>query len=114
LIAPLPSSQRRYSSTFSGFAFDHRVSEFINDIPSPPGGLNQSQMWQGETSRALRIPYWFVAVVALLAPSIWVYCAARRPRMPGLCPTCGYDLRVTPDRCPECGTVPEKKVVTAE
>jgi hypothetical protein len=50
------------------------------------------------------IPYWFPTPLAAVLPMAWI--ARRRLRRPHTCccPTCGYDLRATPDRCPECGT----------
>jgi len=56
-------------------------------------------------------PHWFIALSAAVLPASAAQRAFRRRRgragyRLGLCPVCGYDLRASPGRCPECGAVP--------
>lgn len=62
-----------------------------------------------EIIRGVIAPHWFWVISSAVVPMICAgrYCARRgrrhREKM-GLCLGCGYDLRASKDRCPECGT----------
>jgi hypothetical protein len=72
----------------------------------PEGGPDPKM--PGWRIRFVGVPHWFVAILCAVAgwPAgvRWLkrYLISRRPK-PGCCRKCGYDLRASPARCPECG-----------
>ena len=55
---------------------------------------------------SLWAPYWLlIGLVSLPALVVARRHSRRHRRAAGRCPACGYDLRATPQRCPECGAI---------
>jgi hypothetical protein len=54
----------------------------------------------------VQVPLYVFVIAFAILPGYWLLRRyRRRHRLKNeLCATCGYDLRATPDRCPECGT----------
>jgi hypothetical protein len=103
---PAPSSSRsrflaRRRLAFVEFVKTHSV---VND---PSGAVMN-------VTSDLYVPLWELAAVFSLVPAARaIHRSLARRRSPGLCDTCGYDLRASPERCPECGTVPQTQSAAA-
>jgi hypothetical protein len=119
-----PASARRYALAAEQVGYSHeRMAPKDNDLSAfdgsflgrrgfalilPPeshdtgsDGAYAHRFW-----RAL-VPSWFL-VLLLLMPAVLAIRRVGRTRarrVRGLCAACGYDLRETPERCPECGTI---------
>jgi hypothetical protein len=109
-----PLGLTKGSKTFEGFTLDSfRLSGFrqgsFRGTAREPSGVER----YGST---IEVPLWFILLVTSLplqARLLWRQWERHRYSMVGLCRKCGYDLRATPDRCPECGTIPKEAEAVA-
>jgi hypothetical protein len=107
-----------------------RVEREVNSVwwwttPTPPAGWH-FYYWSttgfivgtitdsyGRASWVVRIPWWFLLLVSVVYPTVWLRRRLRVRHAPDHCQVCGYDLRATPARCPECGTAVATKPAEA-
>jgi hypothetical protein len=87
----------------------------LGDDPGPNGTYVLATDLRGFLdSRFSRfnVPYWLLFALTAWLPAVRGLAVHRSRRLRayrrthGQCLQCGYDLRATPDRCPECGTIP--------
>ncbi|HEY8665191.1 MAG TPA: hypothetical protein VIL86_00940 [Tepidisphaeraceae bacterium] len=90
------SSSLTRAAAWFGFAIAH-----VTDTPG-----SRDRKFSISEHAGITFPAWFLALLFAILPTLWLrrWRIVRRRNRLGLCQHCGYDLRATPDRCPECGT----------
>jgi hypothetical protein len=84
--------------------------KFARNLSANPGGAMIQDL---NIVYSYAVSDWLLLLMFAVLPTLWVVRRAFTLRPPaGYCRSCGYDLRATPDRCPECGTVPAKAEIS--
>jgi hypothetical protein len=94
------------------FLWQHRAARTLSwDAPTHVWdriGFHYDSEWYTQNGFTTAGPLWFLFLMTVALPAAWLIRQRcyQKAQIGGRCPTCGYDLRATPDRCPECGAVP--------
>ena len=113
-VDPFEGQRRSCWGAWVWEVVDHKPSRLI------PGSTYREWMGFGSGDYAIgadparlfgrfwTVPHWSAALATAVLPMMSLVRWRRTRRAAvrlrrGLCPGCGYDLRATPDRCPECG-----------
>lgn len=91
------------------WSYERRPAETYQPFTSSNSIWNRLGFWHEEGDahgESWAAPFWPFAAGFGALPGLrlgrWIAAGGRRGM--GRCRSCGYDLRATPDRCPECGT----------
>jgi hypothetical protein len=93
----------------SGYGFDEKIWAFSHRFGFARGKYflmtESPPFWESGPMVAVQAPDWTLVLLFGILPAFKLrkILRVRSYRKRGLCPGCGYDLRATPARCPECG-----------
>ena len=113
------ASEVRYLAKYRAYVTAHPTAgvaemDLVNDELSKDriSTVDPPPPWRWESGKLLPGAAMTLAIAPILA--FRSFTKRRREKKEGCCVVCGYDLRATPKRCPECGTPTPRGIASGE